>query len=351
MGCSSSDLEKLRDADIQRENLKVVQESKLVNRILILGASECGKSTILKQMKILNTKGHTRKERMFHRMTIRLNTVTALQQLITAAFDLKLSKDVTFQKFHREVLHLTPKAATHISPDAVRAMRELWLNSKTIAESLENSTRFYLLDSAQYFLDRIREIFDDEYLPPDDDILHARATTRGIIEIEFSVDNSKFRMFDVGGQRGERKKWISFFDDVHAILFVASLSEYDQMLLEDNKTNRMRESVGLFAGIINLPYFVDTSVLLFLNKDDIFKKKIHKSPLENHFPEYENDGDEESAFKFILHMYLQCNQSTMKSIYWHRTTATDTDHIAVVWQTCKSIVLRQNLQVTGLLDA
>jgi len=43
-------------------------------------------------------------------------------------------------------------------------------------------------------------------------------------------------VFDVGGQRSERRKWIHFFDDVNAIIFVAAISEYDQKIREDNKT-------------------------------------------------------------------------------------------------------------------
>ena len=40
----------------------------------------------------------------------------------------------------------------------------------------------------------------------------------------------------MGGQRSERRKWIHCFDDVHAIIFVTALSEYDQKLREDNET-------------------------------------------------------------------------------------------------------------------
>lgn len=48
--------------------------------------------------------------------------------------------------------------------------------------------------------------------------------------------NKILRVFDVGGQRSQRKKWIHCFDDAKAIIYVASLSEYDQVLEEDNLT-------------------------------------------------------------------------------------------------------------------
>lgn len=40
-------------------------------------------------------------------------------------------------------------------------------------------------------------------------------------------------MVDVGGQKSERRKWIHCFQDVTSILFLVSLSGYDQCLIED----------------------------------------------------------------------------------------------------------------------
>jgi hypothetical protein len=51
-------------------------------------------------------------------------------------------------------------------------------------------------------------------------------------------------MFDVGGQRSERKKWIHCFENVNCLLFLVAISGYDQSLLEDRDgvSNRMTPS-------------------------------------------------------------------------------------------------------------
>ena len=53
-------------------------------------------------------------------------------------------------------------------------------------------------------------------------------------------------MFDVGGQRDERRKWIQCFNDVTAIIFVTAMSGYNLTLREDATQNRLKESLDLF---------------------------------------------------------------------------------------------------------
>ena len=77
-------------------------------------------------------------------------------------------------------------------------------------------------------------------------MLRSRVRTTGIVQSDFKIKSMDFAMFDVGGQRNERRKWIHCFDDVNAMIFVAALSEYDQVLFEDETTNRMDEALQLF---------------------------------------------------------------------------------------------------------
>ena len=93
-------------------------------------------------------------------------------------------------------------------------------------------------------------------------------------------------MFDVGGQRSERKKWIHCFENVTSVIFLAAISEYDQVLIEDETVNRMQEALTLFDSICNSKWFTSTSMILFLNKVDLFKEKLTKSPLSDYFPDY-----------------------------------------------------------------
>lgn len=76
-------------------------------------------------------------------------------------------------------------------------------------------------------------------MPTDQDILRSRLKTTGITETVFDLGALTYRMFDVGGQRSERKKWIHCFENVTALLFLVAISGYDQCLVEDKDAVRM----------------------------------------------------------------------------------------------------------------
>lgn len=84
------------------------------------------------------------------------------------------------------------------------------------------------------FFQHVRRIADPEYVPVEADVLRARTKTSGISETRFNMGQLSIHMFDVGGQRSERKKWIHCFEAVTSIIFCVALSEYDQVLLEES---------------------------------------------------------------------------------------------------------------------
>lgn len=77
----------------------------------------------------------------------------------------------------------------------------------------------------------IARIASPNYLPNEMDVLRARTKPNGIIETQFDLGQLSIRMFDIGGQRTERKKWIHCFENITSIMFVVDLDSYDQVLL------------------------------------------------------------------------------------------------------------------------
>ena len=122
--------------------------------------------------------------------------------------------------------------ADTLPADVADAIRSLW-RDPSIQEAVRRSREFQLNDSAVYYFSAIERMASASYLPTDQDILRSRVKTTGITETTFKVGELTYKLFDVGGQRSERKKWIHCFENVTALVFLVSLSEYDQMLYED----------------------------------------------------------------------------------------------------------------------
>uniref|UniRef100_A0A6V3NBP5 Uncharacterized protein n=1 Tax=Lotharella globosa TaxID=91324 RepID=A0A6V3NBP5_9EUKA len=321
-GGTTDRVDMVQDARVT-DQLKVFHDGeKRTIRILLVGAGECGKSTIIKQMKILHKGGFTDEEKIEQMRIIRANTVHAMQQLITGCNELQFAFDEKEQEWTKEVEAI--QETDKLTEGQILAIENLWKESKAIKRAVERRSDFYLYDSFRYFLDRIRISYQEDYVPSNQCMLKSRTATSGIKETNFIIEEVPFVMYDVGGQRGERKKWIHCFDGVRSIMFVCSLAEYDLVLAEDRNKNRMEESLKLFEGILSLVWFRHTPIILFMNKMDIFKEKIKTNELGAVWGDYHGGFDEKMALNYIKARYLECNRVEDRQIYTHATTAINT---------------------------
>lgn len=136
-------------------------------------------------------------------------------------------------------------------------LKTLW-DDEGVKEAVLRGFEYELNDSALYFFENMERLCGEKYAANTKDVLKSRVRTIGVVETEFRIDNLVIRMFDVGGQRSERRKWIQCFDDVCALLFVVAISEYDMTLVEDCERNRLRESLALFESICSNIFFRNT---------------------------------------------------------------------------------------------
>ncbi|GMM29208.1 guanine nucleotide-binding protein subunit alpha [Martiniozyma asiatica (nom. inval.)] len=327
-------------------------------KVLLLGAGESGKSTILKQIKIIHNNGFTERERIDYKPWIYSNIIEAAKSVIKGLQQNGLIEqlvDVTSAEIETVLdyeIVLDDIDETEVVFDSnVADIIERLINDKATVGLLSNpKIDFYLLDSAKYFFSNLKKFFKDDYIPDLTDILRTRKQTSGIFDAKFQLDDLDIHLFDVGGQRSERKKWIHCFDNVTAIMFCVALSEYDQSLLESSDKNRLEESFNLFESVVNSMWFRRTSIILCLNKIDIFIEKIANSPLENHFPDYVGGSDVNKAVKYILWRFKQLNRGNLNLVPYV-TQATDTNNIKLAFTVVKETIIHNNLIDSGIISA
>lgn len=153
-----------------------------------------------------------------------------------------------------------------------------------------------------------------------------------------------FRFVDVGGQRSQRQRWFQCFDDVTSILFLASSSEFDQVLFEDRRTNRLLESCNIFETIVNNKSFSHISVILFLNKTDLLEEKIGVVDISDYFPQFTGDPRcLRDVQHFIVNLFDERRVDRSQPLFHYFTTAVDTRNIKFVFQAVRDTILRKNI--------
>eukprot|EP00249_Psilotum_nudum_P024803 c29296_g1_i8 orf=1133-2269(+) len=361
--------EQAQAKDIDR---RIAQESKAeknVQKLLLLGAGESGKSTIFKQIKVLFQTGFDDMERRNYIPAIHANVYQSIKILHDASKEFAETEEENTSKYilHSENQVLGEKLSEigsfsdlwPLTEECALNIQAVW-KDPAIQATFLRASELQLPDCTQFFLDYVLRLAQPNYTPTQEDILYARVRTTGIVEIEFSPkgDSKKeeiYRLFDVGGQRNERRKWIHLFDGVTAVIFCAALSEYDQTLFEDESKNRMMETRELFDWILKVPWFQRTSFLLFLNKYDIFEKKVLKVPLSvcEWFKDYKplttGKQEIEHAYEFVKRKFEEVYvQNTPKDkvdrvFQIYRTTALDQTLVKKTFSLVNEALTRQRL--------
>ncbi|XP_022049382.1 guanine nucleotide-binding protein subunit alpha-14-like [Acanthochromis polyacanthus] len=352
-GCctSAEDRENQRiNEEIEKQLRKDKKDSRRELKLLLLGTGESGKSTFIKQMRIIHGGGYTDEDKRSYAKLVFQNIYTSIQTMIRAMEALGIAYSNPQNQSHASaVLEVEVDKVEELDQSLVAGIGSLWSDAG-IQECYDRRREYQLSDSTKYYLTDLDRIAQPSYLPDLQDILRVRVPTTGIIEYPFDMENVIFRMVDVGGQRSERRKWIHCFENVTSIIFLVALSEYDQVLVECDNENRMEESKALFKTIITYPWFQRSSVILFLNKTDILKEKILYSHIATYFPEFTGpQQDPTAAQEFILKMYQEQNPDKEKTLYPHFTCATDTENIRFVFVAVKDTILRHNLKEFNLV--
>ncbi|XP_068093248.1 guanine nucleotide-binding protein G(olf) subunit alpha isoform X3 [Hyperolius riggenbachi] len=320
-------------------------------------------------MRILHVNGFNSEEKKQKIQDIRKNVKDAIVTIVSAMSTLipPVPLGNPENQFRVDYIKsIAPLSDFDYTQEFFENAQKLW-DDDGVKACFERSNEYQLIDCAQYFLERIDQVRQNDYTPTDQDLLRCRVLTSGIFETRFQVDKVNFHMFDVGGQRDERRKWIQCFNDVTAIIFVVASSSYNMVIREDNNTNRLREALDLFKSIWNNRWLRTISVILFLNKQDMLAEKVlaGKSKIEDYFPEFVRytvpddatpDAGEDPrvtrAKFFIRDEFLRISTASGDGrhyCYPHFTCAVDTENIRRVFNDCRDIIQRMHLRQYELL--
>ncbi|KAG6005614.1 G-Protein alpha subunit [Claviceps maximensis] len=331
------------DRGIRQDEKRMAKEVKL----LLLGAGESGKSTILKQMRLIYSQGFNKNERLEWKPVVFSNIIQSFRTIFEAMTELHYSFDTPDNEKHMAhiLVDLEISQEERLPQDYLEAIKMLWQDSG-VKKAIAKGNEYALHDNLAYFIDDMDRIWADEYVPNNQDLLRSRLRTTGITENIFDLGQLTYRMFDVGGQRSERKKWIHCFENVHCLLFLVAISGYDQCLVEDKDGNQMNEALMLWESIANSHWFSKSAMILFLNKMDLFREKLPKSPISKYgFTDYHGPEDDyKAASKYFLDKFRALSRNPEKEIYGHFTNATDTNLLKITMGSVQDMIIQRNLK-------
>lgn len=323
-------------------------------KILLLGAGESGKSTIFKQVRILRSKGYDNQELQRLKYNIYSYVTVNMGRLANAAynngFEVGPEKEDRAQKIRLiDDLVAFGMDFQDFPFSLGRDITALW-KDPGIKKAFDIRAQFHMDDGFEYFMKQLPRLLDPKYTPTIEDILNLRQKTIGIVELQFEYMEHTFKFLDVAGQRTERKKWLNQFESISAVVYVVSLSDYNQTLMEDNKTNRMEEALTLFETTLSNPAFKNAPVVLFFNKKDLFERKLKKFPLSDYFPAYDGGNDLNLACNFVKQMFVSKLKNLKKSnIHTHFTCATDVNQAQMILKKVEDIVFGRRMSNAAML--
>ncbi|EJU02511.1 G-protein alpha subunit [Dacryopinax primogenitus] len=241
-------------------------------------------------------------------------------------------------------------------------LQRLWDDQFVHAAMARRKLR--LEESSGFFVNDLNRIARYDYIPTDEDILRARVRTLGISEHRFTPPTTErevteWVIYDVGGTRSQRPKWVSYFEDAQAIIFLAPISAFDQNLAEDRKVNRLADSLQLFESICKQELLKSASIILFLNKADLLKAKLHAGVKFNKW--IERYGDRPNEFeavanylkgKFVeLYKFHRTKLSPRDSheLYVHLTSVTDIRTTHAIFRDVKDTIVRDYLRSSKMI--
>jgi len=334
-----------------------------VMRVLILGAGETGKSTIIKQLQVAYQQTASFDMNLYKEW-IQRNTIESAMQAVSIAKsqDVELDSELLEYIEGMDDGQLTPAMAAEI--------QKLWKEPKlqTAVITNQKSPTTWILDQAPFYFENAARFAEAGYTPTDEDIVRTRVLTVGTKEFSFSdkvtaeflaeylpiaanlISGAEvtpggcfcdlpWQLVDVGGQRNERRKWLHVLDDVVCLVWTVGLTEYSQVMREDASQKRILESLELFDKWANNKVFDGVPLLIVFTKLDYYEAQWDAAAFKATFPEFDGSSPKEGIAH--LKQIFKARYKGSGTVDEFVVNTTDMKHLGKLMHKIKSVVATQ----------
>jgi len=151
-----------------------------------------------------------------------------------------------------------------------------------------------------------------------------------------------------------RQTWVPYFDSVNAIIFLAPVSCFDERLLEDPSVNRLEDSFLLWGAVCKSKLLQGTTLILFLNKCDILKRKLKSGiRVKDFLPSYGNrSNDAHTLVTYLKEKFkdlFKQSSNQQRHSYFYATSVTDTKATAMTLRAVRDSIVREHLKTADLV--
>lgn len=282
-------------------------------KVLILGSSESGKSTLFKGLKLALHEGYTTEERLCFNETIWSSILQSARVILGVMESLRIPLGDKRNACHVATILSHSQEFVAPSNDFCQAISALWRDSG-FHGAYERRQLYQLHDNACYYARVVHRVLAPDYLPTDKDILSSSTTTTGITMACFPEQRSTvgigYDFYDVGGARSERRKWVQSSANVSTVLFTIDTTSYARALREDEEDTRMQDQLWLFEGIANNRWFSRSTYILVFTKMDLLRDWLSREPPERYLPDYNYHLSHEGHYmKYLENKFLSLFRS------------------------------------------
>jgi GTPase SAR1 family protein len=313
-----------------------MQQQKEEVRILLLGNSETGKSTLFKQLKLMYRGRYDLFERRKYRDKIFRSILQSIRTLVAETISLHDPINPFITKMNRDrakhllgIDHSTMKNISSVWTDVlVDDIEALW-NDDAVQETFQlRGRKFHIHESVSYFLDNLYRFKVQDYVPSDTDVLMYRSRTKNFEELVCETEIAKAVVIDTGGTRDQRRKWKLALRGINVVVFVVSLSDFAYYCNEDPTRTRMEESLFSFTSLVNKTALRRVPFVLVLNQVDLLQDALERVPLHKNYPYYDGGNSLINAIIYIKETFTSKYYGTLPNkIYTIVTNFKDTDQV------------------------